>query len=133
MSGTNMNQLRDEAREISAAADRLLAGKPRRSNGKLTASALAVEAGLSRQRIYEHHRETLADFKIRAGGGPLIPNQQALQQRLHDAEIKIKTLESAERLLKDQIVALTATVVELTHETQAENVVKMPPRRPRRR
>lgn len=86
-------------------------------------SALAVEAAIPRQRLYEHRPEALADFKAQAGGGPLIPNQQALQQRLDDAQNKIKKLEAEKRHLEGQITALTAVIVELTH------VIKLPPRR----
>ncbi|KMS86689.1 hypothetical protein ACZ91_35335 [Streptomyces regensis] len=131
MTSDDLGQLQAERREVAAAVSRLLAGEPCRSNGKLTVSNLAVEAGIPRQRLYEHHREAVAVFKTRAGGGPLIPNQQALQQRLDDAQDKIKKLEADKQHLKDQITALTAVIVELTHETQAKNVIKMPPRRRR--
>ncbi|WP_331752070.1 hypothetical protein [Streptomyces sp. NBC_00829] len=130
---SNFDQLQTETRDLAAAVSRLLAGKPSRSDGKLTVSSLAAEAAISRQRLYEHHREALADFKTRAGGGPLIPNQQALQQRLEDATSKIKRLEAEKQLLKDRVGALTAVVVELTHEAEAKNVIKLPPRRRRSR
>ncbi|WP_157032487.1 hypothetical protein [Kitasatospora cheerisanensis] len=120
-----------ETRDLAAAISRLLAGEPIRSDGKLTVSVLAAEAAIARQRLYEHHREALTDFKTRAGGGPLVPNQQALQQRLDDVTTKIKKLEAEKQLMKDQIASLTVVVVELTHEAQAKNIIKLPPRRRR--
>lgn len=50
-------QRRDRQAEqatISAAADRLLAGSPLRSSGKLTVSGLITESGLRRDVVYEH-------------------------------------------------------------------------------
>lgn len=43
-----------EQAAISAAAERLLAGTPLRSSGKLTVSALITETGLRRDAVYEH-------------------------------------------------------------------------------
>jgi hypothetical protein len=50
-------QRRDRQAEqtaISAAADRLLAGTPLRSPGKLSVSGLITESGLRRDVLYEH-------------------------------------------------------------------------------
>ena len=132
MASSDTDQLQAEARELTAAIARLLAGEPCRSNGKLTVSTLSAEAAIPRQRLYEHHGEALADFKVRAGGGSLTLNQQALQQRLTDAEGKIRNLEADKRLLQDQIAALTVVIVELTHEAKATNIIPLPPRRRRR-
>jgi hypothetical protein len=50
-----------------------LAGVPTRTNGTLTVSGPAVDAGLSRHRLYEHHADLVSEFKTAAGGGPLTP------------------------------------------------------------
>ncbi len=56
-------QLTDERRRIRDAAERLLTGVPHRSNGTLTISTLATDAALSRQRLYEHHPELVAELR----------------------------------------------------------------------
>jgi hypothetical protein len=118
-------RLDDERHLLYAAMARLRDGKPQRSSGKLTAAALAVEAGIGRQRLYEHHGELLTEFKITAGGGPTSPNVQALRQQLADAHDRIQSLEADNTLLTRRITTLCAVITELTHEAQADNVVTL--------
>jgi hypothetical protein len=59
--------------QLREASQRLLAGVPTRTNGTLTVSGPAVDAGLSRHRLYEHHADLVSEFKTAAGGGPLTP------------------------------------------------------------
>ncbi len=54
-----------ERRTIRDAMDRLLAGKPIRSNGKLTVSALADEAGMKRWRLTHKHPDLQDEFRAR--------------------------------------------------------------------
>lgn len=73
-------QRRDRQAEqtaISAAADRLLAGTPLRSSGKLTVSALITESGLRRDLAYEHP-VLIAAFKARIKAQQSMP--LAMQQ-----------------------------------------------------
>ncbi len=63
----------DERQRIHDATQKLLAGTPQRSNGKLTVSNLAIEARLSRQRLYEHHPTSSAPSKRARALGPSRP------------------------------------------------------------
>lgn len=47
----------DERARIRAAMDRLLAGQPARSNGSLTAVALAAEADVHRMALHKRHAD----------------------------------------------------------------------------
>jgi uncharacterized protein involved in exopolysaccharide biosynthesis len=111
---------------VRAATERLLSGNPIRSNGKLTVAALAIEAEVSRQRLYEHHDSILAEFKTASGGGPVAPDVSALQRQLATAHDRIRELESREKRLNTRISALSAVIAELTHEAEADNVIALP-------
>ena len=52
-----------ERRIIRDAMDRLLAGTPIRSDGKLTAKSLAVEADVKRWRLTHHHTDLQDEFR----------------------------------------------------------------------
>ncbi|MFE0276686.1 hypothetical protein ACFWZY_32115 [Streptomyces sp. NPDC058992] len=121
-------QIAAEAQRLREASERLLAGNPQRSDGKLTVSTLATEAGIPRHRLYEHHAQAVSQFKVSAGGGPLTPNQQALTQRLADAAARAARLESDNRLLQQRITTLSAVIAELTHQAHGANIVPLPPR-----
>jgi hypothetical protein len=121
-------RLETERQHIRDAIQRLLAGRPQRSDGKLTISNLAAEADLTRQRLYDHHTDLITEFKTTAGGGPLPPHVQALQRRLAEANERIGELETDNALLRKQLTTLCAVITELTHETHADNIVTMPRR-----
>jgi len=123
------SRLDTERQLLHQATQRLLTGSPQRSDGKLTVSALAAEAQLSRQRLYEHHADLIAEFQTKAGGGPLPPSITALQQQLADARTRIQELEAREARLLAQNQTLCAVITELTHETEANNVVALAARR----
>lgn len=110
---------------LREAMARLLERTPRRSGGKLTAVALAIEAGVPRHRLYEHHADLVTEFKTAAGGGPTPPNVQALQQQLADADDRIRTLEADNTRLARRITTLCAVITELTHQAQSDNVVTL--------
>lgn len=62
-----------ERAAIQAAADRLLAGTPLRSTGKLTVVQLAAEANVKRWLLTHKHRDLAEQFQARAraaGGDP---------------------------------------------------------------
>jgi AcrR family transcriptional regulator len=119
----------NERRLIREATQRLLAGTPQRSKGKLTIATLAIEAGLSRQRLYEHHPDLVAEFKTASGSGPLPPNAEALRQQLANAGSRIRNLEADNSQLRAQITTLCAVITELTHGAAADNVIALPRRR----
>jgi len=112
-----------ERQVIHQAMRRLLTGSPQRSDGKLTVSALAAEAQLPRQRLYEHHADLIAEFQTKAGGGPLPPSITALKQQLADAHTRIQELEARQAQLLSQHQTLCAVITELTHEAHADNVI----------
>jgi hypothetical protein len=103
-----------------------LAGKPQHSSGSLTVSTLAAEADLPRHRLYEHHGDLVTEFQSAVGGGPIPPSVAALQQQLAEAHARVQRLEATEAELTQKIKTLRAVIVELTHETYADNVHPMP-------
>lgn len=110
---------------IRAAAQRLRSGHPERSNGRLSVSALAAEAGVSRQRLYEHHPDLVAEFKTTAGGAPPSIEVTALERQLAAAHERISELEATEIHLNGQIKTLCAIIAELTQEAHVGNVVAL--------
>lgn len=119
-------QLAAERQRIHAAAQRLLAGTSERSDGKLTISTLAIEAGIARQRLYEHHGDLVTEFRSGTGSISVSPNIIALQQQLADAQIRIRELEDQATERSAQIKTLRAIITELTHEAHADNIVTFP-------
>ncbi len=88
----------DERREILAAIDRLLAGTPLRSDGKLTIVDLATEADVKRWVLTHKHTDLkdLFNARLRAAryGPPAI-------QQLKD---RVTELEAANNELKRELV-----------------------------
>jgi AcrR family transcriptional regulator len=133
--GSTAARLEAERAAIREAATRLAAGTPQRSNGSLTISALAREAGLSRQRLYEHHADLAASFRATAGTTAVTGlGEQALRRQLDEARERIRELEATEAQLTARLTTLMAIITELTHEASAANIVLLPagPRNRRR-
>ena len=105
-----------ERQQVREAAQRLLTGAPQHSNGRHTVAALAAEAGVLRQRLYEHHAELVAEFQTTTGRRAISPNVQALQQELADSRQRIHQLKGHVTLLQKRIRTLGAVIAELTHE-----------------
>ena len=124
-------RLASERQMLAAAEQRLLAGTPSRSDGALTVAALAREAGLSRARVYEHHPETLRDFRAHTGRAPATPAAAALQAELDTARRHIDELEQDNARLRGQIETLCAVLSELSQNADADNVVPIPAAGPR--
>ncbi|BDT90373.1 hypothetical protein IFM12275_03490 [Nocardia sputorum] len=122
-------QLADERRRIRDAAQRLLTGAPHRSSGTLTISTLATEAALSRQRLYEHHPDLVAEFKAETGSAPASANAIAVQQQLADAHDRIRELEGRERERLDQIKPSARSSPNSPTKPAASNLVLLTPRR----
>jgi len=118
-----------ERLQVREAARRLLTGAPERSSGRHTVAALAAEARISRQRLYEHHADFLAEFRTAPGGRPAAANLQLLQQQLAGAQQRIQHLEDHCTALQERIRTLSAVITELTQEAQASGVVVAMPRR----
>ena len=120
----------DEERQlVQAAIGRLRDNNAERSNGPRTVVALAVESGVPRQRLYEHHSDLLNEFKATVGCGPVAPNTETLQRQLAQARDHNQQLAAENAQLRSKIRTLSAVITELTHETHGANVVVPMPRK----
>ena len=86
----------------------------------------AVEAGVSRQRLYEHHADLVGEFKTTTGRTTVPPNVQALQQQLADSRERVHQLEGHVTMLQNlqgyQVFANQGTLVPLTAITKITNL-----------
>ncbi|MBF6439655.1 hypothetical protein [Nocardia cyriacigeorgica] len=121
----------DPARKkLLAAMDRLLAGKPLRSTGRLSVSQLAVEAGLERWRLTHQHTDLKELFQARvkaaqaatAAAGPsdydklkekhaeLLAHCAQLEEqvRLYASVIHLLTLEKDATISRNSVTNLDA-------------------------
>lgn len=119
----------EERQRVRAAMSRIRDNKAEQSNGGRTVVALADESGVPRQRLYEHHRDLLDEFKAMVGQVPITPNAQALQRQLAQARAHNQELADVNAQLRSKIRTLSAVITELTHETSGGNVVVSMPRR----
>jgi hypothetical protein len=102
MSTTETDPVR---KKIVAATDRLIAGKPQRSTGRLNVSQLAIEAGVPRWHLTHQHVDLKEMFQARARSEGRTPApfrgtaaalddlqqaHRALQARCAELEEKIK-------------------------------------------
>ena len=99
--GRQQRDRQTERTAISAASDRLLAGTPLRSSGKLTVSALITESGLRRDVIYGDHKDQVEAFraKVKAQNSTPAAMQQLAAQNagLQDRLTAVKAELAAER------------------------------------
>lgn len=120
----------DEERQlVRAAINRLRDNTAEQSNGARTVVALADESGIPRQRLYEHHRDLLNEFKATVGCGPVTPHAEALQRQLAQARDHNRELAAENTQLRGKIRTLSAVITELTHETSGAKVVVPMPRK----
>lgn len=95
----------DETRQIIRdAMQRLLEGKPIRSDGKLTVKSLAVEAGVKRWVLTHQHRDLQQEFRDRCANQDAVP--AALRELTEDNEE-----------LRTEVSKLKKRVSDLTEET----------------
>lgn len=94
-------------RAIRDAMDRLIAGKPLHSDGKLTVKSLAEEAGVKRWLLTHRHTDLQDEFRSRiASTNTEPPILLALRQEKTDAQTRVKELTA-------EVSALTATIHQL--------------------
>ncbi|MFE6357568.1 hypothetical protein ACFVOO_32470 [Streptomyces rochei] len=87
---TAINNDADPVRQaILAAIDRLLAGTPLRSSGRLSVSQLAIEAGVKRWRLTHQHLDLKELFDARVTAQSSTPQAFAKRLSEHD-ELKRK-------------------------------------------
>ncbi|MDI9894735.1 hypothetical protein QM797_08345 [Rhodococcus sp. IEGM 1381] len=120
----------DKRALIQNAIANLTSGNPTCSDGKLTISNLAKEAGLHRQRLYDEFPDLVEQFRTQAGSFTSV----GAQKQLHLAESTIEQLgkrndELVQRAkeLELRIEALSALVVELTLQQEPRNLVHLRP------
>lgn len=98
-----------ERRDLTAAADRLLAGTPLRStSGKLTSTELIIESGLRRDIVYGDHRDLVDGFtaQVRA--------QEATPSSIAGIADENRTLTNENDALKRQLAEERETTKTLT-------------------
>lgn len=97
----------DVRRVIRDAMDRLIAGKPLHSDGKLTVKSLAEEAGVKRWLLTHRHTDLQAEFRERIANTSVEPPAiRALQQEKAETMKKVTALTA-------EVTALSATVHQL--------------------
>jgi hypothetical protein len=131
-----MNVNHESERQLRAAMDRLLAGTPFRSNGCLTVSALAAEAGLSR-RTAGRAKGVLRDFRaaVERRDAPSLPDHEskARQAELDNMRAKLREKNAEVARLRAELTTLACRVALLSEENEqlrrhvgAGRVVRLP-------
>jgi len=105
---------RAEADAITQAMERLFSGTSTRSSGRLSIVALAAEAGMKKTRLYDHHRDLVAEFNRRAGNTSREPGVAELASQLQTARRQIRELQNQidEGLARER--TLLAVIAELS-------------------
>lgn len=99
-------------RVIRGAMDRLIAGKPLHSDGKLTVKSLAEEARVKRWLLTHRHTDLQDEFRARiASTHKAPPILLALREERTDAQKRVKELTA-------EVTALTATIHQLERVIQ---------------
>ena len=125
-----------ERRQIRDAMDRLLAGDPIRSDGKLTVKSLAAEASVKRWLLTHKHTDLQDEFRDRVRAQGATP---AAIAALHEQIAELKEAQTRDRAALRAAVARAETharetqVLALENEQlrqQASGAVAGPGRRP---
>ncbi|HEX8006500.1 MAG TPA: hypothetical protein VF482_08735, partial [Trebonia sp.] len=133
-----MNQQhQDERARIRAAADRLLAGQPTASDGALTITALAAEAGVHRMALMKRHADLKNEFqeRVRNQTQQVTDEEKRLRQTITKLRQTITAQREEIRSLRHQLTQLTLAAAVLTQaqaETRtaaADNVTRLDNRR----
>lgn len=112
-----MNERHDDERaRIRAAAYRLLAGTPERSDGSLTAVSLAIEAEVHRMALQKRHADLTEEFfaRVRAETAQTPEVEQRLRtevNRLRQALKDSRAAEERSRHRAKQVVLATAVLL----------------------
>lgn len=107
----------DVRRTIRDAMERLLEGKPIRSDGKLTIKSLAAEAGLKRWVLTHQHTDLQKEFRDRcARQGDTPENQKDLVEKLDELKAQIERYKVRVTDLSEENNRLARVVQVLTLE-----------------
>jgi chromosome segregation ATPase len=108
----------DERNAITAAMQRLLAGKPLRSSGELTIVALAEEAGLRRNKLTHKHTDLKDLFYAEVEAHNGIPaNEIKLREQVTALKTRIESL----RQERDDYRAAAETFARVINALTVEN------------
>ena len=116
-----MNVNDESERQLRAAMDRLLAGMPIRSNGSMTVSALAAEAGVSR-RTAGRAKGVLRDFQAglepRGVPSPAGQEPETRQAELASVREKLRQKNGEVARLRAELTTLACRVALLSEENE---------------
>jgi|SRR5699024_151184 len=114
------DHLHRSERKLREAMDRLLEGKARHCDGKLTKTNLAREAGVSQATLYRSR--TLLDKWDELVSDPTPRNTQVsnLKRELSKSRMRIRNLEQQNADLRRQITASATVIAELTARIDQE-------------
>lgn len=107
----------DERPQIEAAMDRLLAGTPLRSDGKLTIVSLAAEADVRRHVLTHKHTDLKDRFYARIKAQDHVPAREtALREQIADLRRRLDDLRGERDEYKQAAQALARALNVLTIE-----------------
>lgn len=107
----------DIRRTIRDAMDRLIEGKPIRSDGKLTVKSLAAEAGVKRWVLTHQHTDLQQEFRDRCERqGDTPDNQKKLIEKLENLKEKVQRYKVRVSDLAEENNRLTRVIQVLTLE-----------------
>ena len=107
----------DERAEIEAAMDRLLAGTPLRSDGKLTIVSLAAEADVRRYVLTHKHTDLKDRFYARVRAQDSVPaSETALREQIANLRRKLDDMRGERDEYKQAAQTLARALNVLTFE-----------------
>ena len=131
-----MSESNDSETKIDAAIERLLEGKPLKSNGKLTKRTLAIEAGVGEATLYRHKSLLKKwDQKVAELAKPGTDHIQKLEERLSSMSLRNQELTQENKRLTQALESAATVIVELQMKTQdvkEGSVAWLVPKKPRK-
>ncbi|MFE0790269.1 hypothetical protein ACFW4T_29900 [Streptomyces mutabilis] len=110
----------DERTRIRAAMDRLLTGQATVSNGSLTVTALAVEAGVHRMALMKRHADLKNEFyeRVRAETQQVPETEKRLRETVTKLRQTIANKNAEIEELRQQVILLTLASAVLTRQQE---------------
>ncbi|KAF5999100.1 hypothetical protein OG568_09220 [Streptomyces sp. NBC_01450] len=140
MTATPLNGETDATRRaIIAAMNRLLAGTPKRSTGRLNVSQLAIEADVQRWHLTHQHQDLKDLFQARVAADEAKrvthvreqDSYQELKKKHADLQKHARLLEERLQLYATAVNLLSRELQAVTERTEDTAKVRFMPRRPR--
>ena len=119
----------DERTRIRAAMDRLLTGQATVSNGSLTVTALAVEAGVHRMALMKRHADLKNEFyeRVRAETQQVPETEKRLRETVTKLRQIIANKNAEIEELRQQVTRLTLASAVLTRQEDSTAPLKSNP------